>query len=162
MATILQPVGRGGANLPTDVQLVQMLLNRRIAELAPSRPLRVDGQLGPKTIAAIEAFQSRVVGMDPADGRIDLHGKTLRALAHSKLVASTASKVPLGSRQIEKPTPQWLNVAAGEASWLPIATAEDGNTELAGRPRTILASWRTSPRSGTSRPPRRRQEAAST
>jgi uncharacterized protein (TIGR02594 family) len=132
MAMILQSVGRGGANLPTDVQLIQAMINAKIAQLAPLRPLRVDGQVGTKTVGAIEAFQSRVVGMELPDGRVDATGKTLKALTDSKFTSHTRTRVPLGARQVEKPTPQWLSVAAGEANWLSVATDEDGNEELAG------------------------------
>jgi uncharacterized protein (TIGR02594 family) len=131
MGMILQSVGRGGANIPTDVQLVQAMLNKTIKQLQ-LRPLRVDGQVGPKTLGAIEAFQSHVVRMDPPDGRVDPSGKTLKALANSKPGAESHARVPLGSRQAEKPTPKWMSVAAGEANWLGIATKEEGQAELPG------------------------------
>jgi peptidoglycan hydrolase-like protein with peptidoglycan-binding domain len=101
MAMILQSVGRGSANIPSDVQLVQTMINRQISRLAPMRPLRVDGQVGPRTLAAIEAYQSRVVGMPTADGRVDPTGKTLKTLSGNPLVAQTQPRVQLGGRQGE-------------------------------------------------------------
>lgn len=131
MRMILQSVGRGGANIPTDVQLVQTLLNKNIRQLQ-LRPLRVDGRLGPKTLEAIEAFQRLIVHMAEPDSRVDPSGKTLKALINSKGSLASHARVPLGSRQAEKPTPRWMSVAAGEANWLGIATSEDGEAELPG------------------------------
>jgi len=128
---ILQSVGRGGANIPTDVQLVQTLLNKSVKQLQ-LRSLRVDGQMGPKTLAAIEAFQRVIVGMKEPDARVDPGGATLKALVNSKAGLESHARVPLGSRQAEKPTPKWLSVAAGEANWLGVATNEDGQAELPG------------------------------
>jgi hypothetical protein len=95
MPMILQSVGRGGANIPTDVQLVQTLLNKTIKQLQ-LRSLRVDGQIGPKTLDAIEAFQRLVVGMDQPDARVDPSGKTLKALVNSKAGLESHARVPLG------------------------------------------------------------------
>jgi uncharacterized protein (TIGR02594 family) len=131
MAMILQSVGRDGANVRSDVELVQTLVNKHIALLKPMRPLRVDGQVGPRTIAAIEEFQRRVIGMDQPDGLVDRHGRTIKSLSKSTLAASTRPKVALGARQADKPTPQWLSIAVGEAVWLPVAFAEDGQREKA-------------------------------
>src|SRR6266567_1242785 len=62
-------VGRGGKNKPEDVQAVQAQLNRRAGA-----GLVVDGKCGPKTIAAISAFQ-KTLGMRSPDGLIE-PGKT--------------------------------------------------------------------------------------
>jgi len=45
--------------------------------------LREDGVMEPKTIAAIEEFQKRVVRMSRPDGRIDPGGATFRALSNT-------------------------------------------------------------------------------
>jgi hypothetical protein len=74
MTALQGSVGRGGQNLPADVRVVQQLLNRQ--NPPPSPLLGVDGIVGPKTIAAIESFQRRVVGMSLPDGRIDPSGRT--------------------------------------------------------------------------------------
>jgi len=62
MNSLGQPVGHGVGNLNrNDVMLVQRLLNQhRLPMLAA---LREDGVMEPKTIAAIEEFQKRVVRM---------------------------------------------------------------------------------------------------
>jgi uncharacterized protein (TIGR02594 family) len=145
---ILQSVGRGGVNLRADVELVQALINAKIAQLRPLRPLRVDGQVGARTIAAIEEFQRRVVGTDSPDGRVDRQGRTIAALRRSSLTAGTRSKEPLGARQLEAPAPKWLSIAVGEAAWLPVAFTEDGQKEKAGEKRNnprILEYLRTLP-----------------
>lgn len=82
MATINKPVGRGMATPPRDpdVLAVQKLINARISQIAPLARLVEDGTIGPRTIAAIEEFQRRVVGMRNPDGRVDPGGRTLRAL----------------------------------------------------------------------------------
>jgi len=81
MNSISQPVGSGAGNLNrNDVTLVQRLLNQhRLPMLAA---LREDGVMEPKTIAAIEEFQKRVVRMSRPDGRIDPGGATFRALSN--------------------------------------------------------------------------------
>lgn len=78
--TITGSVGRGGRNHPPlDVMTVQYLLNCVLASQGgPGKELVVDGAVGPKTIAAIEAFQRKLGGF--ADGRVDPGGATLRAL----------------------------------------------------------------------------------
>ena len=80
MNKITRAVGRGVVNPNrAEVELVQKLLNSH--RKPPLPPLAVDGQVGPKTIAAIEEFQRRVVKMTMPDGRVDPDGRTLLALA---------------------------------------------------------------------------------
>ena len=79
MSTLQGSVGRNGMNRAEDVILVQQLLNR-FSNL-PGVPLRVDGDIGPRTIDAIEAFQRVHLGMQQPDGRVDPGGRTLAALA---------------------------------------------------------------------------------
>jgi len=78
MKTIVASVGRGGLNRTEDVLLVQELLNRH--SQAPQRPLVVDGVMSSRTIAAIEAFQRRVVNIHRPDGRVDPGDRTMAAL----------------------------------------------------------------------------------
>ncbi|SMF95233.1 putative chitinase [Methylomagnum ishizawai] len=77
---IKKSVGNGGANESSDVKTIQLLLNINIAKLAPITRLVVDGGIGQKTIAAIEAFQSQVMGLTRPDGRVDPDGGTLAGL----------------------------------------------------------------------------------
>jgi hypothetical protein len=70
-------VGQGGQNLPNDVRLVQQLLNRVGAKLVD------DGAIGPKTIAAIHAYQ-KALFQGWSDGRIDPGGSTWQNLLAGK------------------------------------------------------------------------------
>lgn len=79
MAKLKGSVGQNGDNLRDDVRLVQKLLNDH--NLAPLRPLSVDGRVGPLTIESIRHFQSKYVGMQSPDGRIDPGGKSFRRLS---------------------------------------------------------------------------------
>ena len=80
MKTIVASVGHGGLNRTDDVCLVQELLNRHMQP--PQRPLVVDGVMSPRTIAAIEAFQRRVLNMHRPDGCIKPGDRTIVALTH--------------------------------------------------------------------------------
>lgn len=73
-------VGKGGKNSAPDVRVVQDLINSHLGKITPIQRLVVDGDVGKKTIAAIEEFQRRVVGMRRVDGRVDVGGKTMKAL----------------------------------------------------------------------------------
>jgi peptidoglycan hydrolase-like protein with peptidoglycan-binding domain len=68
-------VGRGGKNKPQDVQAVQAALNTRA-----KAGLVVDGKCGPKTIAAIMAFQ-KTLGQAKPDGLVEVGRGTARALS---------------------------------------------------------------------------------
>lgn len=62
-------VGRGGKNAASDVRAVQAALG-----------VPADGDCGPKTVAAIKAYQKEM-GQAKPDGRVDAGGATERALA---------------------------------------------------------------------------------
>ena len=84
-------VGAGGANSKADVVLVQTLLNSvPPAEGGPALLLAEDGIVGPKTQAAINQFQDKV--LRTADGRIDVAGPTIKAL--SGVVCTSAAVLP--------------------------------------------------------------------
>jgi len=78
MKIIVASVGHGGLNRTDDVRLVQELLNRHMQP--PQRPLVIDGVMSPRTIAAIAAFQRRVLNMHLPDGRIQPGDRTMAAL----------------------------------------------------------------------------------
>lgn len=80
MSVITGSVGKSGLNHVRDVFTVQTLLNDNARKLSPLPMLPTDGIAGPRTIAAIETFQRRVVGMARPDGRVDRHGPTFQAL----------------------------------------------------------------------------------
>lgn len=83
-------VGRGGTNDVADVLVVQHLLNDWLSA-AGETPLPVDGECGPRTIAAIEGYQARVLGAAQPDGRIDPGGRTWSALASGQGMAPPLS-----------------------------------------------------------------------
>ena len=77
---ITKSVGKGGVNQPADVKTVQELINENLTRLPAARRLDADGRLGPLTVAAIEEFQRKVVGLPHPDGRVDPGGRTWTAL----------------------------------------------------------------------------------
>jgi peptidoglycan hydrolase-like protein with peptidoglycan-binding domain len=79
MQEIFAPVGRGGKNKISDAKVVQQLLNQyRIS--ANTTQLKVDGIIGPRTIARIEVFQKSILHITRPDGCVDPNGKTITAL----------------------------------------------------------------------------------
>lgn len=102
MDKIVGSVGRGGTNRASDVKVVQKLLN---AQKIPGAtvPLVVDGKIGSKTIARIEAFQSKIVKMARPDGRVDPNGKTFQKLtsAAARPGAGAASGLNLSQKGID-------------------------------------------------------------
>lgn len=80
---ISNSVGFGMENKKEDVELVQTLLNKYISsQKTPClMKLEVDGKCGHKTITAIKFFQIDIRAMANPDGRVDMNGKTIRALS---------------------------------------------------------------------------------
>ena len=77
--TIVGSVGSGGINGTKDTMTIQYLLNCvPQSKGGPMVELVVDGILGPKTIAAIKAFQK--ANLPFADGRVDPGKQTFVAL----------------------------------------------------------------------------------
>lgn len=76
MALISASVGLGGRNKPTDVALMQQLLN----QVGSSSKLVIDGLINQHTIDAIKNFQKSVVKMTHPDSRINVNGGTLKSL----------------------------------------------------------------------------------
>ncbi|MES2987032.1 MAG: hypothetical protein V4808_03915 [Pseudomonadota bacterium] len=73
-------VGKSGVNDLADVIVVQHLLNDWLD--ATGQPdLPTDGDCGPRTIAAITAYQAQVVGLAKPDGLVTPGGKTWTALS---------------------------------------------------------------------------------
>jgi peptidoglycan hydrolase-like protein with peptidoglycan-binding domain len=87
--SITGSVGDGGRNLPGDTRRIQEALNGVTpASDRPIPPLKIDGIVGPKTLAAIRAFQQRRIGS--ADGRVDPNGPTIRELGRGGPLAPPA------------------------------------------------------------------------
>ena len=107
--SITGSVGRGGQNKAPDVQAVQAALNSKAGA-----GLTVDGKCGPKTIAAITAFQKKLG--QAGDGRVDVGRGTARALAGlAKQEAPPAPPKPVapptfGKPSLEKAPDVWHNV----------------------------------------------------
>ena len=80
MATIKikKSVGKSGKNVPEDTKKIQIALNIFAAQAKFSK-LATDSDCGPKTIAAITAFQKNVMAVK-ADGRVDPGRATIEAL----------------------------------------------------------------------------------
>jgi predicted chitinase len=76
-------VGERRQNDREDTETIQRMLNLCAAKgrLTLEAPLRPDGAFGPKTLAAITAFQRQVVGYTEPDGVVEPAGKTIRFLA---------------------------------------------------------------------------------
>lgn len=80
---IKESVGFGGANKKPDVELIQTLLNAYIRNQTHThlRELKIDGVCLHKTVEAIRSFQTNIRAMASPDGRIDVNGKTIKALS---------------------------------------------------------------------------------
>lgn len=83
-------VGRGGRNDLADVLVVQHLLNDWLTSTGQPA-IGTDGYCGPGTIAAIMAYQAKVVPLPNPDGLISPGGKTWNALASGQGVQKPLS-----------------------------------------------------------------------
>ena len=81
---IFTSVGRGGANAPGDVFVIQSLLNDRLPK--PHAPVPVTGVDDVGTTLAIETYQAVFLQMMPPSGRVDPGSPTYYALAARPLV----------------------------------------------------------------------------
>ncbi|MCP5272619.1 MAG: hypothetical protein H6932_15575 [Burkholderiaceae bacterium] len=66
---IARSVGIAGRNDLTDVLVVQLLFNMNLPQFSAPVPkkLDTDGRIGSKTLKAIEAFETRVMGLPESD-----------------------------------------------------------------------------------------------
>jgi hypothetical protein len=83
-AIITYSVGDGGINRPSDVAVVQVLLNsvRAQWQVPSSDQILVDGLVGPQTIGAIRDFQKYfVTELTNPDGRVDPGKATINKLS---------------------------------------------------------------------------------
>jgi hypothetical protein len=83
--SIQTKVGRDGVNQRFDGKLVQFMLNDSIFHDRAGNLLKLDGIVGPKTISAIEQYQTRK--SLKVDGRITPNGQTFSSLKTSLLGA---------------------------------------------------------------------------
>jgi peptidoglycan hydrolase-like protein with peptidoglycan-binding domain len=118
-------VGRGGKNKPEDVQAVQAALNKRAGA-----GLEVDGKVGPKTIAAIVAFQKKS-GLPAADGLVEPGKGTEAALNGKAASASEGAKAGAGNATAGSAAKGGGGAGAGESSSKPIGEAAKALAEAA-------------------------------
>lgn len=122
-------VGIDGHNQAADIKTIQSALNKLLNLIAPTVKLAVDGSLGrmpanSKTVAAINQFQRKVVGMVRPDGKIDVNGRTHRTLNQKLQSASNTPSSPavvVDAAALIQGTP-----------WMKTALAEQGQSEVAG------------------------------
>lgn len=109
-------VGRGGKNIPADVEKVQNALNKvPVGEGRPNPLLVPDSICGPKTIDAIQRFQLKHFGWGGADGRVDVMGPT-----HQKLngydVATAPPPAAPGPTEPAEPTSESFSIRINSLS----------------------------------------------
>lgn len=121
MRLIVNSVGNGGANVASDVRVVQELLNRCISYLIPVRQLKVDGDCGPITIGVILEFQRRVMGLRSPRGRIHPGQSAIRKLnelaanpaCHRPVRPNLASRLPVLAQAIHERIAAAINALWG-------------------------------------------------
>jgi putative chitinase len=77
---ISQSVGSAAPNQQSDVRLIQALLNLNMSRVPGASFLTEDGGMGPRTQAALAAFQNTVATPGAASGEIEPGSVTLTAL----------------------------------------------------------------------------------
>ena len=90
---IIASVGQGGENVPSDVFIIQSLLNDRLPR--PHTPVPVTGTADIGTKLAIEAYQAVVLKMVPPSGRVEPGSATYYSLAARPTVDETSAS-PMG------------------------------------------------------------------
>jgi murein DD-endopeptidase MepM/ murein hydrolase activator NlpD len=90
MVSITSAVGLDAPNEQADVHTVQKLLNKNRHRIPDMRELSEDRIVGPKTLEAIRAFQTKVLKFRTVDCVVDPDGKTWKALVTGSSGASAA------------------------------------------------------------------------
>ena len=83
LAPIRSSVGNGGTNGADDVRIIQGALNRLVGPAAPPVRLDTDGRASATLSSAIERLQDVGLGHRQPDGRVDVNGRTYKALART-------------------------------------------------------------------------------
>lgn len=112
-------VGAGGKNDPTDVKLVQQLLNS-----SQKAGLAEDGAIGPATIAAIAAFQKKIFN-GWSDGKIDVGGTTWARLS------AGGSSTPVTPTPTDNTKPSDTPVTPVNTDPTPVKPVTGGNIKKA-------------------------------
>ena len=94
---IAKSVGLGARNDVADVRIVQVLLNLNAEAWSGDahKALGVDGQIGPNTIEAIRAFETRVMGLPTSDGLVTPGDATMARLLAGLPPGPTKEKLGL-------------------------------------------------------------------
>ncbi len=94
---ITASVGLNARNDLADVTVVQILLNANRDRMARqvAEPLSTDGRIGEKTLKAIEAFETGVMGMAESDRIVSPGDATVLALLEGLPPGPTAQKLAL-------------------------------------------------------------------
>ncbi len=134
MIVLHAAVGADAPNRPEDVRAVQAALNAVSQDAGgPLAPLALDGQCGPRTLAAIARFQLRQFGW--TDFRIDPRQGTARLLSpaeRARVVAGPAVPLPARAQTVR----QALSGAAAEAWAVSLPSPSHRSTSA--------ACWKTS------------------
>lgn len=103
------PVGSGGTNAKNDVVLVQSLLNAIPSiEGGPPTKLKVDGIVGPLTLAAIRRYQQ--ARTHTIDGRVDVRGPTIKSLV---MTLNDRGALPPGLPNVGQPSQGVVHALTG-------------------------------------------------
>ena len=94
---IAKSVGLGARNDVADVRVVQVLLNLNAEAWSgdPHKALDVDGQIGPNTIDALRAFETRAMGLPSSDGLVTPGDATMARLLAGLPPGPTKEKLGL-------------------------------------------------------------------
>lgn len=94
---IAKSVGLGARNDVADVRIVQVLLNlnNEAWSGAALKKLGIDGQIGPNTIDAIRAFETRAMGLPESDGLVTPGDSTMARLLAGLPPGPTKEKLGL-------------------------------------------------------------------
>ena len=143
-------VGRDAINLPSDVKVVQLLLNRFQPHYLSL--LRVDGCAVHRTTCAIEEFQREVLQSAAPDGVVAPGSETLCALRGRRAPSSVT--LAWGAK-VDEAFKYKVDISGGEAGTAYVVTATV--TWLSnGRMQTESVETRIAPRRGEDSDPDRR------
>lgn len=78
MDMIADSVGTNGCNQPNDVAIIQTLINRNIYLIKDTPLLKVDNNIGDKTVAAIREYQKKVLKLKDSNGLIEPNRTTIK------------------------------------------------------------------------------------
>ncbi|WP_435237821.1 D-Ala-D-Ala carboxypeptidase family metallohydrolase [Psychromonas sp. PT13] len=137
---ITQAVGLGGVNNNNDVKAVQTALNKLLKLIPSTKILTVDGRLGSrpensKTVAAIKLFQSKVVGMIRADGKVDVNGRSHRKI-NEKL--TDFEKLQVAQNMVLSKYFKWSEFACHDSSKTPVPNEYKNNVKILAEQLSVL------------------------